>query len=449
MISKILIANRGEIAVRIIRACREMNIASVAVYSESDRDSLHVRMADEAVCIGPPPPGRSYLNISNVISAALITRADAIHPGYGFLSENDKFAEICAANGLIFIGPPAEAMRLMGNKVQARETMLASGVPVVPGSRGVISDAGQALQVAAEIGYPVLIKASSGGGGKGMRVAQCEEEVARGILTARSEATAAFGSGDIYLEKYVEEPRHIEIQLLADNYGNIVHLGERDCSIQRRNQKIIEESPSSAVDEELRRRLSEAAVAAARVVGYRSAGTVEFLLDKHGNFYFIEMNTRIQVEHPVTEMVTGIDLIKEQIRIASGEELGYRQEDIRFSGWAIECRINAEDPDRNFMACPGKITSFQPPGGPGVRLDSAIFAGWEVPPHYDSMLGKLIVWGRDRSEAVTRMQRALDELAINGVKTIIPFHRRILRNAFFRRGEIYTNFIQRRIIPQG
>jgi acetyl-CoA carboxylase biotin carboxylase subunit len=446
MFNKILIANRGEIAVRVIRACREMNIKSVAVYSEADRDSLHVRLADEAVCIGPPPPGRSYLNINNIISAAQVTGANAIHPGYGFLSENARFAEMCAANEIVFIGPPPEAMRLMGNKVRARETMRQVGVSVVPGSRGLVQDTGQALQIAEEIGYPVLIKASSGGGGKGMRVAQCGEEVVRGILTARSEATAAFGNGDIYLEKYVEEPRHIEIQILADNYGNIIHLGERDCSIQRRNQKIIEESPSTAVNEDLRRRLGEAAIEAARAVNYRSAGTVEFLLDRHGNFYFIEMNTRIQVEHPVTEMVTGIDLVKSQIAIAAGRELSLRQEDVQFFGWAIECRINAEDPDRNFIPCPGKITGYLPPGGAGVRLDSAVFAGWDVPPHYDSMLGKLIVWGNDRDEAVARMQRALDELEIKGVKTIIPFHRRILRNAFFRRGETYTNFIQRRIL---
>lgn len=445
MLDKILIANRGEIAVRIIRACREMNIRTVAVFSEADRDSLHVRMADESLCIGPPPPGRSYLNIANIISAAMVTGADAIHPGYGFLAENDRFAELCAANGIVFIGPPADAMRLMGNKVQARETMQAAGVPVVPGSQGLIADAAQALRVAEEIGYPVLIKASYGGGGKGMRVAQCEEELLKGIMTARTEATAAFGSGEIYLEKYVEEPRHIEIQVLADQHGNIVHLGERDCSIQRRNQKIIEESPSVAVDEKLRSLLGETAVKAAQTVGYHSAGTVEFLLDKHGSYYFIEMNTRIQVEHPVTEMVTGLDLVKEQIRISAGEELGFRQEDVRFHGWAIECRINAEDPDRNFAPSPGRITGFQPPGGPGVRLDSALFDGWEVPPHYDSMLGKLIVWGRDRDEAVARMLRALGELRLEGVKTTIPFHRRILRNAFFRRGEVYTNFIQRRI----
>ncbi|MCG8401266.1 MAG: acetyl-CoA carboxylase biotin carboxylase subunit [Firmicutes bacterium] len=447
MISKILIANRGEIAVRVIRACREMNIKTVSVFSEVDRNSLHVRMADEALCIGPPQPGRSYLNIANIISAAQVAGADAIHPGYGFLAENDRFAELCAANGIIFIGPGAEAIRLMGNKVQARELMQAAGIPVVPGSKGLISDSEQALRLADKIGYPVLIKASFGGGGKGMRVAQCEEELVRGIMTARSEASAAFGSGEIYLEKYVEEPRHIEIQILADRYGNIVHLGERDCSVQRRNQKIIEESPSVAVDEQLRALLGETAVAASRAVNYESAGTVEFLLDKHGNHYFIEMNTRIQVEHPVTEMVTGLDLVKEQIRVAAGEELTISQEEIQFKGWSIECRINAEDPDRNFAPCPGKITGYNPPGGPGVRMDSALFAGWEVPPHYDSMLGKLITWGRDRDEAVARMLRALDELYLEGVKTTIPFHRRILRNAFFRRGEVYTNFIQRRIMP--
>jgi len=449
MFGKILIANRGEIAIRIIRACRELNIKTAAVFSEADRDSLHVRMADEAVCIGPPPPGRSYLNISNMISAAMVTGADAVHPGYGFLAENDRFAELCAANGLVFIGPPVKAMRLMGNKVRARETMQASGVPVVPGSEGLTGDAGQALQVAKTIGFPVLIKASFGGGGKGMRVAQCEEELLKGIMTARTEAAAAFGSGEIYLEKYVEEPRHIEIQVLADRHGNIVHLGERDCSIQRRNQKIIEESPSVAVDAKLRTLLGETAVKAAQAVDYYSAGTVEFLLDKHGNYYFIEMNTRIQVEHPVTEMVTGLDLVKEQIRIAAGEKIGFAQDDIRFNGWAIECRINAEDPDRNFAPSPGTITAFQSPGGPGVRLDSALFVGWKVPPNYDSMLGKLIVWGRDRDEAVARMLRALEELRLEGVKTTLSFHRRILRNAFYRRGEVYTNFIQRRILGGG
>ncbi|SFF93480.1 acetyl-CoA carboxylase, biotin carboxylase subunit [Desulfotomaculum arcticum] len=446
MFNKILIANRGEIAIRIIRACREMDIKSVAVYSEADRESLHVRMADEAVCIGPPSPGRSYLNIANVISAAKITGAQAVHPGYGFLAENERFAEMCAANDLTFIGPPAGAIRMMGNKVLARETMEAAGVPLVPGSDGLTGDKEQALQVARRIGYPILIKASYGGGGKGMRVAQYEEEMIKGMMTARSEAAAAFGNGEIYLEKYIEEPRHIEMQILADNYGNVVHLGERDCSIQRRNQKIIEESPSVAVDGELRRRLGETAILAAKAANYCSAGTVEFLLDRHGSFYFIEMNTRIQVEHPVTEMVTGIDLVKEQIRIAAGEQLEFKQEDIQFNGWSIECRINAEDPRRNFAPCPGRITKYHPAGGAGVRLDSAVFAGWEVPPHYDSMLGKLIVWGRDRNEAVARMQRALDEMQIEGVKTTISFHRRILRNAFFRRGEIYTNFIQRRIM---
>lgn len=446
MFNKILIANRGEIAVRIIRACREMDIKAVAVYSEADRESLHVRMADESVCIGPPSPGRSYLNIANIVSAAKITGADAVHPGYGFLAENELFAEMCAANGLTFIGPPARAIRTMGNKVLAREAMQAAGVPLVPGSEGLNGDKKQALQVARQIGYPILIKASYGGGGKGMRVAQYEDEMITEMETARAEAAAAFGNGEIYLEKYLEEPRHIEIQILADNHGNVVHLGERDCSIQRRNQKIIEESPSVAVDAELRQRLGETAILAAKAANYCSTGTVEFLLDRHGSFYFIEMNTRIQVEHPVTEMVTGIDLVKEQIRIAAGEQLGYQQEDIQFNGWSIECRINAEDPSRDFTPCPGRITNYHPAGGVGVRMDSAVFAGWEIPLYYDSMLGKLIVWGRNRDEAVARMQRAMDEMQIEGVKTTIPFHRRILRNAFFRRGEIYTNFIQRRIL---
>lgn len=445
MFSKILIANRGEIAVRIIRACREMNIKTVAVYSEADREALHVRLADEAVCVGPPAPGRSYLNIANIISAAQVTGAQAVHPGYGFLAENEKFAALCADNNLTYIGPPARAIYLMGNKVEARKTMEQAGVPLVPGSRGAVSGAEEALRVAEEIGYPVLIKASYGGGGKGMRVAHYEEEVLKGIMTARTEATAAFGNGEVYLEKYVEEPRHIEVQILADQHGQVVHLGERDCSIQRRNQKILEESPSVAVDEGLRERLGEASIKAARAAGYHNAGTVEFLLDKHNNFYFIEMNTRIQVEHPVTEMVTGIDLVKEQIRIAAGEKLGYTQEDIKISGWAIECRINAEDPDLNFRPCPGRISHYMTPGGPGVRLDSAVYSGWEVPPYYDSMLGKLITWGRDRREALARMERALEELEIEGVKTTIPFQKRILHNAFFRRGEFYTNFIQRRI----
>lgn len=446
MFKKILIANRGEIAVRIIRACRELGIKTVVVYSEADRDSLPVRMADQAICIGPPPPTKSYLNLTNIISAAIVSGADAVHPGYGFLAENATFAGICESCGLTFIGPSAEAIEKMGDKALARETVQQAGVPVVPGSPGPLRDVQEALEVASQIGYPVIVKASAGGGGRGMRVAQSPEDLARALEAAQSEAQATFGNGLVYLEKYLEEPRHIEFQILGDKYGNLVHLGERDCSIQRRNQKLIEESPSVALTPELRQKMGEAAIKVAKAIGYYNAGTVEFLLDKHGNFYFIEMNTRIQVEHPVTEMVTGIDLVKEQIRLAAGDHLGYTQEDIDIKGWAIECRINAEDPDRNFAPSPGLITAYLPPGGPGVRLDSAAYAGWQVPPHYDSLIAKLIAWGRDRKEAISRMERALGEFVIEGVKTTIPFHQQVLRNAFFRRGEIYTNFIQRRIL---
>ncbi|MCS5694791.1 acetyl-CoA carboxylase biotin carboxylase subunit [Desulfofundulus thermocisternus] len=446
MFKKILIANRGEIALRIIRACREMGIKTVLVYSEADRDSLPVRVADEAYCIGPAPASRSYLNITNIISTAMVSGADAIHPGYGFLAENAGFAEICESCGLTFIGPPASAMEKMGAKAVARETVLKAGVPVVPGSPGVLRDVQEALEVAEKIGYPVLVKASAGGGGRGMRVAHGPEDLIQAVQMAQAEAQAAFGNPQVYVEKYVEEPRHIEFQILGDRYGHMVHLGERDCSVQRRNQKMIEESPSTALTPELRQKMGEMAIKAAQAVGYYSAGTVEFLLDKHQNFYFIEMNTRIQVEHPVTEMVTGIDLIKEQIRLAAGEPLGYNQEDIQIRGWAIECRINAEDPARNFAPSPGVITAYLPPGGPGIRLDSAAYPGWKVPPHYDSLIAKLVAWGQDREEAIARMQRALGEFVIEGIKTTIPFHQRVLHNAFFRRGEIYTNFIQRRIL---
>ncbi|MFZ5626453.1 MAG: acetyl-CoA carboxylase biotin carboxylase subunit [Bacillota bacterium] len=446
MFKKILIANRGEIALRIIRACRELGIATVAVYSEADRDSLHARIADEAYCIGPAPSAKSYLNITNIIAAAEVSGAEAIHPGFGFLSENADFAEICQSCGITFIGPPVDAIRKMGDKAVARETMIKAGVPVVPGTEGVVLSEEEALRVAGEIGYPVMIKAAAGGGGRGMRVAQSERELLKQLQTAQAEAKAAFGNEAVYIEKYVEEPRHIEFQILGDKYGNIVHLGERDCSIQRRNQKLLEEAPSPALTPELRQRMGEAAIRAARAVGYYNAGTIEFLLDKHGNFYFMEMNTRIQVEHPVTELITGIDLIKEQIRIAAGEELGYTQADIRIHGHAIECRINAEDPARNFLPSPGQITFYHPPAGPWVRLDSAVYQGYVIPPYYDSMVGKLIVWGRDRQEAIARMQRALQEFVIEGIHTTIPFHLRILENAFFQRGEVYTNFIQRRLL---
>jgi len=445
MFKKILIANRGEIALRIIRACKEMEISTVAVYSEADRESLHVRFADEAYCIGPAQSGASYLNKANIISAAEVTGADAIHPGYGFLAENANFAEICESCGIRFIGPTPEALENMGAKAVARETMIKAGVPVVPGTKGVISNTDEAVVIAKEIGYPVMIKASAGGGGKGMRIAQSKHDLVKAIQTAQSEAEAAFGNPEVYIEKYVEEPRHIEFQILADNYGNTVYLGERDCSIQRRNQKLLEEAPSMALTPELREKMGTMAVRAAKAVNYSNAGTVEFLLDKHKNFYFIEMNTRIQVEHPVTELVTGIDLIKEQIRIAAGEKLGYTQEDIRINGWSIECRINAEDPNRNFMPSPGRITEYLVPGGLGVRVDSAAYSGYQIPPFYDSMVAKLVVWGKDRNEAIGRMRRALEEYVIEGVKTTIPFHLRILDNAFFQRGDFYTNFIQRRL----
>ncbi|HWJ03218.1 MAG TPA: acetyl-CoA carboxylase biotin carboxylase subunit [Verrucomicrobiae bacterium] len=448
MFKKILVANRGEIALRIIRACREMDIKTVAVYSQADRNSLHVREADEAFCIGPAQSSKSYLHIPNIISAAEVAGVDAIHPGYGFLAENAYFAEICESCNIKFIGPRAKAIEIMGDKATARRTMIDAGVPVVPGSEGIITNPEEAFEIAQGIGFPVMIKASAGGGGKGMRIAHSQSDLLKAIQTAQAEAEAAFGNSEIYLEKYVEEPRHIEFQILADTHGNVVHLGERDCSMQRRNQKLIEEAPSAALNDELRSRMGQAAIKAAKAADYSSAGTIEFLLDKHFNFYFIEMNTRIQVEHPVTEAITGIDLIKEQIRLAAGETLGYGQEDIKINGWAIECRINAENPDKNFMPSPGLISAYHPPGGFGVRVDSAAYAGYAIPPFYDSMIGKLIVWGRTRDEAINRMKRALLEFEIDGVSTTIPFHLKVLDNAFFRRGEVYTNFIQRRILGE-
>lgn len=448
MFKKILIANRGEIALRVIRACRELDIETVAVFSEGDRDALHVKAADEAVCIGPVASTKSYLNIPNIISAAELTGVDAIHPGYGFLSENARFAEICESCGITFIGPSPHAIETMGDKAMARKTMIEAGVPVVPGSKDVIKDVEIASHIAEDIGYPVLIKASAGGGGKGMRIAQNPKELLKAIQAAQTEAQAAFGNPEIYLEKYVEEPRHIEFQILADKFGNVVHLGERDCSLQRRNQKLLEEAPSSALTPELRAKMGAAAIKAAKSANYSSAGTIEFLLDRHGNFYFIEMNTRIQVEHPVTELVTGLDLVKEQIRLAAGEPLGYTQADIQVRGWAMECRINAENPDKNFMPSPGTIEHYHVPGGPGVRVDSAAYQGYAIPPYYDSMVGKLIVWGANRDEAIQRMKRALEEFVIEGIHTTIPFHLKVLDNAFFRRGEVYTNFIQRRILGE-
>lgn len=442
MFKKVLIANRGEIAVRIIRACKESDMKAVAVYSEADKAALHVSMADEAYCIGPTAAKDSYLNVARLIAVALHAGADAIHPGYGFLSENADFAETCEDYGIAFIGPDAEAIRKMGDKAVAKETMRQAGVPVVPGTDGIIDRVEDAVRMAAEIGYPVIVKATAGGGGKGMRVAQDEKQLAEVIQQARKEADAAFGNSGVYLEKYLEGPRHVEVQIMADQEGQVVYLGERDCSIQRRHQKLVEEAPSPAIDAELRERMGAAAVAAAKAVNYRGAGTVEFLLDRHGRFYFMEMNTRIQVEHPVTEMVTGIDLIKEQLTVAASCPLSFRQEDIRINGWAMECRINAENPAQDFMPSPGKVTAYTPPGGFGVRVDSSVYAGYQITPFYDSMVAKLIVWGKDRQDAIRRMRRALEEFAVDGIKTTIPFHRQLMENETFVSGDFDTKFLE-------
>ncbi|OEF95516.1 acetyl-CoA carboxylase biotin carboxylase subunit [Vulcanibacillus modesticaldus] len=442
MFHKVLIANRGEIAVRIIRACKELGIYTVAVYSEADHDSLHVKLADEAYCIGPKESKESYLNFANIISVAKLTEADAIHPGYGFLAENPDFAEVCESFQIEFIGPSPEAIQKMGEKAVAKETMKNAGVPVVPGSDGIIEDEEEAIQLAEEIGFPVIIKATAGGGGKGMRVAYNKEELIKSLKMARQEAETAFGNPGVYLEKYLEEPRHIEIQILADKYGNVVHLGERDCSIQRRHQKLIEEAPSPALTEDLRAKMGDAAVKAAKAVNYRGAGTVEFLLEKD-KFYFMEMNTRIQVEHPVTEQITGIDLIREQIKIAAGEPLSFTQEDIEINGWSIECRINAENPAKNFMPSPGKIDFYLPPGGNGVRIDSSVYPGYSITPYYDSMIAKLIVWGKNREEAIERMKRALEEFAIEGIYTTIPFHLKLLSHELYKKGEFDTKFLEK------
>lgn len=441
MFSKILIANRGEIAVRIIRACKDLGIRTVAVYSQADIASLAVRLADEAICIGPAASINSYLNIPAIISAAEITDVDAIHPGYGFLAENPHFAEICESCRITFIGPTPLNIRLMGDKTQARETMRKANIPIVPGSLSVVQNKEDAVKIAKRIGYPVIIKAAAGGGGKGMRVCHNDISLASGLMTAQSEAEASFGNPNVYIEKYIEKPRHIEIQLLADKYGHIIHLGERDCSIQRRHQKLIEESPSPVVDSKLRKRLGETAERAAKEVKYVSAGTIEFLLDEKKNFYFMEMNTRIQVEHPVTELVTGIDIVREQIKIAAGEKLRIRQDDVRLNGASMECRINAEDYENNFMPCPGKIEALHFPGGPGVRIDSHAYQGYTISQHYDSLVAKLIVHGRDRKEAIRIMSRALDEFSISPIKTTIPFHKEVLKNPFFVRGDFSTNFI--------
>jgi acetyl-CoA carboxylase biotin carboxylase subunit len=442
MFSKILIANRGEIALRIIRACKELGIRTVVVYSEADKNSLPVRFADEAICIGQAAPSHSYLNIPAIISAAEITDVEAIHPGYGFLAENPHFAEICESCKISFIGPKPENIRLMGDKMQARQTMQKAGLPIVPGSTSIVKNKEEALKIAKSMGYPVIIKAASGGGGKGMRICHNDLTLISSLMTAQTEAEASFGNPDCYIEKYIEKPRHIEIQILADKYGRIVHLGERDCSIQRRHQKLLEESPSPAIDNKLRKRLSELALKGAKVVGYVSAGTIEFLLDKNNNFYFMEMNTRIQVEHPVTEMVTGIDLIKEQIRIAAGEKLRIQQDKIQIKGFSIECRINAEDFENNFMPQPGKIESLNLPGGPGVRIDTHIYQGYEIPPFYDSLVAKLITWGHHRQETIKVMHRALNEFYIAPIKTTIPFHLKLLENPLFLKGDVSTHFVQ-------
>ena len=442
MFNKILIANRGEIALRIIHACKELGIRTVAVYSAADRNSLHVRFADEDICIGPPESTGSYLNIPNIISAAEITGADAIHPGYGFLSENANFAEICETCGLKFIGPRPHAIRMMGDKAQARAIARDAGVPIIPGSDGVLTSEEHALQVAEELGFPVILKAVAGGGGRGMRVVENSSELTTAYRMAQREAASAFGAPELYLEKYLERPRHIEFQVLADEHGNLLHLGERECSVQRRHQKIIEESPSTRLDDELRFRMGEAALRVARAVDYVSAGTVEFLVDAAGEFYFLEMNTRIQVEHPVTEMITGLDLLYQQIRIAAGRELAFKQEEVVFRGHSIECRINAEDPF-TFQPSPGKITAFHVPGGPGVRVDTAAYAEGVIPRYYDSMIAKVIVHAPHRKAAISRMKRALDMMIVEGIKTNITLHKRVLDDDDFVRGEIDTNFMRR------
>jgi acetyl-CoA carboxylase biotin carboxylase subunit len=446
---KILIANRGEIALRVIRACHELGVSAVAVYSEADRESLHVRFADEGVCIGPSPASASYLDIPSIISAAEIVGAEAIHPGYGFLAENAEFSEICESSDIVFIGPTPEQIRAMGDKATARNTMMAGGVPTVPGTEGEIHDPVEAQKAAAEIGFPIMIKATAGGGGKGMRVAQDAESFEKLFRQARNEAEAAFGDPGVYLERFVTRPRHIEFQVFGDRFGRVVHLGERDCSIQRRHQKLIEEAPSPALTPELREAMGEAAVKAAGAIDYVGAGTVEFLLDEHGDFFFIEMNTRIQVEHPVTEVTTGFDLVKEQIRVAAGEPLTFPDEPVTHRGHAIEFRINAEDPARNFAPSPGQITTYHPPGGPGVRMDTHIYAGYHVPPYYDSLLGKLIVHGNTRAEAIARARHSLDTFVIEGVSTTIPLLSRITRDPHFVSGKVDTGFVERFLAAEG
>ena len=441
MFQKILIANRGEIAVRIIRACREMGIKTVAVYSEADRDALHTLLADEAICIGPAPSAESYLNMEQILTACVAMKADAIHPGFGFLSENPRFAELCEKCHIRFIGPPAEVIHRMGNKSEARKTMMEAGVPVIPGSKEPVFTVEEGLKTAREVGFPVMIKASSGGGGKGMRVSYGEDDFASNFQNAQMESVKGFSDDTMYIERFVERPRHIEFQILADSFGNVVHLGERDCSIQRRHQKLLEEAPSAAISEELRERMGQAAVKAARSVHYENAGTIEFLLDKNKEFYFMEMNTRIQVEHPVTEAVTDLDLIKEQIRIAAGEPLSVTQEDIQITGHAIECRINAENPDKHFMPCPGTITDIHLPGGRGVRVDTAVYNNYTIPPNYDSMILKLIVHDKDRPSAIAKMRSALGELVIEGITTNVDFQYELIGDRDFEEGNVDTDFI--------
>lgn len=444
MIRKVLVANRGEIAVRIIRACREMGIETVAVYSEADREALHAKLADEAICIGPAVLSDSYLSMEKIISATIISGADAIHPGFGLLSENSKFAELCEKCGIIFIGPGSDVIAKLGNKQEARNTMVAAGVPVIPGTEEAIYDSEKGAEEAARIGYPVMIKAALGGGGKGMRVAETAEEFEQNFLLAQTEARQAFGDDSMYIEHFITHPRHIEFQILADSFGHVIHLGERDCSIQRNHQKMIEEAPSIALSEELRREMGETAVRAAKAAGYVNAGTIEFLLEKNGKYYFMEMNTRIQVEHPVTEWITGIDLIKEQIRIASGKKLGLTQEQVRVNGHAIEVRINAEKPEENFRPCPGTVTGLHLPGGKGIRIDSAIYSGYTIPPYYDSMIAKISVWARTRNEAIRKMESALGEVIIEGVDTNVNYQYGILEDPDFQKGNVDIEFIQDR-----
>lgn len=443
MFSKVLIANRGEVALRVIRACKELGIRTVAIFSEADASSLHVRFADEAICVGKAPARESYLNIPNIISASEIADVEAIHPGYGFLAEDAHFTEICESCQIKFIGPTPENIRLMGNKMAAKDTMRRAGIPVIPGSKTVIKTKEEALKTAKKLKYPVILKAAAGGGGKGMRVCHNDVRLISAFLTAQREAEAAFGSSDVYIEKYIESPRHIEFQILADQYGHIIHLGERDCTVQRRHQKLIEESPSPAITKVVRKKMSDMAVKGARVVNYVNAGTIEFLVDKEGHFYFMEMNTRIQVEHPVTEMVTGLDLIKEQIRIASGEKLHLKQEDVKFEGSSIECRIYAEDPDNDFRPSPGIISTLNLPGGKGTRVDTHVYQGYEISPYYDAMIAKLITHASTRREAIAIMERALDEFIIEPVKTTIPFHKHVCNNPSFLKGHFSTDFVEK------